>query len=325
MTSNMTLLFVGLVFLTVFVASQILVLPTLGTSRTDSRKLKQRLEGIILAHGDSSEASIIKAKYLNGLGPVERSLERLPGMPGLKTLLEQAGKQQMAYRFALYLLLSSGVIAFIVWLSIHNLIFTLAAFILAAISPLVWLKKQKAKRLDKFEEQLPEALQMMSRALRTGYPFSECMKIVSTEMNEPISQEFGMTYEEINYGRDIEVAFALMIERVPSISLIAMSTAIIIQRETGGNLAEVLLKISAVLNGRFKLQRRIKTLSADGLFSAWVMLLLPLALFAVMNMLAPEYFKPVYDSPDRMTILYVFMGLELIAAFWIRIIINIDA
>ena len=101
MTSDMVTLFVGLVFLTVFVASQLLVLPTLGTSRTDSRKLKQRLEGVIQAHGDS-ETSIIKAKYLNRLGPVERSLERLPGMPRLKTLLEQAGKQQMAYRFALY-------------------------------------------------------------------------------------------------------------------------------------------------------------------------------------------------------------------------------
>lgn len=324
MTTDMAVLFVGLVFLTVFVASQILVLPTLGTSRTDSRKLKQRLEGIILAHGDS-ETSIIKAKYLNRLGPLERSLERLPGMPGLKTLLEQAGRQQMAYRFTLYLLLSSGGIALIVWMNFHNLIFTLSAFVAVAILPIVWLKKQKAKRLDKFEEQLPEALQMMSRALRTGYPFVECMKIVSTEMSEPISQEFGMTYEEINYGRDIEVAFALMIERVPSLSLIAMSTAIIIQRETGGNLAEVLMKISAVLNGRFKLQRRIKTLSADGLFSAWVMLLLPLGLFAVMNIMAPEYFKPVYDSPDRMTILYIFMGLELAAAFWIRIIINIDA
>ena len=324
MTSDMAALFVGLVFLTVFVASQILVLPTFGTSRTDSRKLKQRLEGIILAHGDS-ETSIIKAKYLNRLGPVERSLERLPGMPGLKTLLEQAGKQQMAYRFALYLLLSSGGMALIVWIYSHHLIMTLAAFIFVAILPIVWLKKQKAKRLDKFEEQLPEALQMMARALRTGYPFSECMKIVSTEMSEPISQEFGMTYEEINYGRDVEVAFALMIERVPSLSLIAMSTAIIIQRETGGNLAEVLLKISAVLSGRFKLQRRIKTLSAEGMMSAWVMLLLPLALFAVVNMISPDYFKPIYDSPDRMMYLYVFMGLELIAAFWIRIIINIDA
>ncbi len=324
MTSDMVTIFVGFVFLTVFVASQILVLPTLGTSRTDSRKLKQRLEGVIQAHGDS-ETSIIKTKYLNRLGPVERILERLPGMPGLKTLLDQAGKQHLAYRFALISLLCSTGIALIVWVYFHNPIFTLGTFIFVAIVPIVWLKKQKSKRLDKFEEQLPEALQMMSRALRTGYPFSECMKIVSTEMSEPISQEFGMIYEEINYGRDVEVAFALMIERVPSLSLIAMSTAIIIQRETGGNLSEVLLKISDVLNGRFKLQRRIKTLSADGVFSAWIMLLLPLALFAVLNMFGPGYFKPVYDSPDRMMYLYVFMGLELTAAFWIRIIINIDA
>ena len=91
MTSDMVKLFVGLVFLTVFVASQMLVLPTLGTSRADSRKLKQRLEGIILAHGES-ESSIIKEKYLNRLGPVERRLEHLPGMSCLKTLLEQTGK-----------------------------------------------------------------------------------------------------------------------------------------------------------------------------------------------------------------------------------------
>ncbi|MGZ8241212.1 MAG: hypothetical protein ACXWTK_06815, partial [Methylobacter sp.] len=99
MSSDMMMLFVGLVFTTVFLASQILVLPTLGTSRADSLKLKQRLEGIIQAHGDS-EASIIKEKYLNQLGPIERSLERFPGIPRLKVLLEQAGNQQIAYRFA---------------------------------------------------------------------------------------------------------------------------------------------------------------------------------------------------------------------------------
>ena len=165
----------------------------------------------------------------------------------------------------------------------------------------------------------------MARALRTGYPFIECMKIVSTEMSEPINQEFGLTYEEINYGRDIELAFALMIKRVPSLSLIAMATALLIQRETGGNLSEVLLKISSVLRGRFKLQRRIKTLSAEGLMSAWVMLLLPLALFGLLNLINPEYFDPVYKSNHKMIILSVFLSLELVAAFWIRMIINIDA
>lgn len=324
MTSEMAMLFVGLVFMTVFVASQLLVLPTMGTSRADSLKLKQRLENILLEHG-SLETSIVKEKYLNRLGPVERKLEQLPCMPALKTLLEQAGKQQIAYRFASAMLFGAGAAALAVWLYSHNWIMTLAVFVAVLIMPIAWLTKQKAKRLDKFEEQLPEALQMMARALRTGYPFSECMKIVAAEMSAPISREFGMTYEEINYGRNIEVAFALMIERVPSLSLIAMTTAIVIQRETGGNLAEVLLKISEVLSGRFKLQRRIKTLSAEGMLSAWVMLLLPLALFGIVNAMNPDYFKPVYDSPDRTMFLYVFMGLELVATFWIRLIVNIDA
>jgi len=324
MSSDMMMLFVGLVFTIVFLASQLLVIPAMGTSRADSLKLKQRLEGIIQAHSDS-ETSIIKEKYLNQLGPIERKLERFPGIPRLKSLLEQAGNQQIAYRFALYVLLVSGVVAGLVWLYLHHVLFTLAAFFVSAVLPLVWLNKQRAKRLDKFEEQLPEAIQMMARALRTGYPFTECMKIVSTEMNEPISQEFGMTYEEINYGRNIEVAFALMIERVPSLSLIAMTTAVVIQRETGGNLAEVLLKIGDVLRGRFKLQRRIKTLSAEGRLSAWVLLLLPLGMFALLNFANADYFKPVYDSPDRMTYLYIFMGMEISAAFWIKRIITIDA
>jgi tight adherence protein B len=324
MSSDMMMLFVGLVFTIVFLASQILVIPTLGTRRADSLKLKQRLEGIIQAHGNS-EASIIKEKYLNQLGLIERRLERFPSIPRLKALMEQAGNQQIAYRFALYVLLSSSGIAGVVWLYLHHPLFTLTAFLVSAVIPLVLLNKKRAKRLEKFEEQLPEALQMMARALRTGYPFTECMKIVSTEMSEPISQEFGMTYEEINYGRNIEVAFALMIERVPSLSLIAMTTAIVIQRETGGNLAEVLLKIGDVLRGRFKLQRRIKTLSAEGMLSAWVLLMLPLGMFGLLNLANAEYFKPVYDSPDRMTYLYIFVGMELSAAFWIRRIITIDA
>ena len=324
MNDDMLKIFIGLVFLIVFVGSQLLVLPTLGGNRADSRKLKQRLEGI-LATNSESESSIIKEKYLNQLSPFERRLEQLPGMSSLKALLEQTGKSQAAYKFALFSLLLAAGIALITQLCFHQVLITLGAFIVAAICPIVWLKKQISKRMDKFEEQLPEALDMMSRALRTGYPFMDCLKMVSTDMNEPISQEFGMTYVEINYGRDVEVAFALMIERVPSLSLIAMTTAILIQRETGGNLSEVILNISSVLKGRFKLQRRIKTLSAEGMMSAWIMLLLPVALFGLLNLVSSGYFDPLYKSPDRMMFLYIFLGLELSAAVWIRTIINIDA
>ena len=161
------------------------------------------------------------------------------------------------------------------WGYSHHLGLVMLSVTLAFILPLWWLKKQRTKRLDKFEEQLPDALQMMSRSMQTGYSFLESMNVVATEMAEPISQEFALTVEEIKYGRDVEVAFILMIERVPSLSLIAMTTAINIQKETGGNLSEVLLKISYVLNNRFKLHRRIKTLSADGTMSAWVFVKFP--------------------------------------------------
>lgn len=316
-------LYVGLVFLTVFVISQILVLPTLGNTQVNKRKLKQRVEDVI--HGNGKQPiSIVKEKYLNQLGFIEKHLESSSGMVALKGLLDQAGKQQMAYRFAFVVVALSLTSALIAWVYFHNLIPVLGTFVIMMILPIAWLKKQKTKRLDLFEEQLPQALQMISRAMLTGYSFPECMKIVATEMTPPISQEFAITYEEINYGRDNEVAFALMIDRVPSLSLLAMTTAIMIQRQSGGNLAEVLLKISAVLNNRFKLQRRIKTLSAEGLFSAWIMILLPIVLFAVMNFLNPDYFIPIYESPDRMMFVYVFLSLELVAAFWIRLIIDID-
>ena len=324
MTNTITGLFVGGVFLIVFFASHLLVLPSFGTNKANRRQLQKRLATIILEHGDEG-VSIVKQKYLKRLSPLERFFEDLPGIVQLKTLLEQAGKNQLAYRLVIWISLCTIALGWLNWWYFHSIVWVIVTVVFVIVLPFFWLKKLRTKRIDQFEEQLPDALQMMSRALRTGYSFLECMKVVATEMNGPISEEFSMTYEEINYGRDIEVAFAIMIERVPSLSLIAMTTAIIIQKETGGNLSEVLLKISSVLAGRFKLQRRTKTLSAEGVMSAWVLLLLPFALFLVLNFLNPEYFIPFYNSSDKLDYLEVFFGLEVVAMIWIRYILNLDA
>ena len=317
-------IFVGGVFLIVFLASHLLVLPSFGTNKANRKQLQKRLATIILEHGDEG-ISIVKQKYLKRLSPIERFCEDLPGIVQLKALLEQAGKTQLAYRFALWIVFWSFGLGWLNWLYYHSIMWFVVTVFFSLLLPLFWLKKQRTKRIDQFEEQLPDALQMMSRALRTGYSFLECMKVVATEMKGPISEEFSMIYEEINYGRDIEVAFAIMIERVPSLSLIAMSTAIIIQKETGGNLSEVLLKISSVLAGRFKLQRRTKTLSAEGVMSAWVLLLLPFALFLVLNFLSPDYFVSLYNAPNKLDYLEIFFGLEITAIIWIRQILNLDA
>ena len=324
MDMNIIGVIVGIVFVAVFLASEILVLSAMGTRQIDRKKLKKRSLDILLAHGDEG-VSIVKQHYFDRLGGLEKWFESLFFIKEFKKLLEQAGKKQMAYRVALIIVLIMLGAGLIAWVYTRHLGWVSASVLFAFVIPLWWLRKQRMKRLDKFEEQLPDALHMMSRSLSIGYSFLESMTVVAKEMSAPISQEFAMTVEEIKYGRDIEVAFILMIERVPSLSLIAMTTAINIQKETGGNLSEVLLKISYVLNNRFKLHRRIKTLSADGTKSAWVLIFLPFALFSILNMLNPGYFDPLYKSTDREMVLAVFLGLEIAAMFWIRFIINIDA
>jgi len=324
MNSDIVFFFTGLIFFIVFSISHILTIPTFGNSSVNRHQLQKRVFSIVQNSGFYEE-NIVKKKYINNLGPIEHVLEKLPGMSNLKSLLEQAGINNIAYRFVLISLLISSLISSIVWLQFTEIYLTLITLIFSFTLPLFWLKRKKNQRFNLFEEQLPDALDIMSRALSTGYPFTEAMKIVATEMPLPISQEFGLTYDEITYDRDFEAALALMIERIPSVSLIAMCTAIIIQRETGGNLSEVLLKISSVLRGRFKLRRRIYTLSSEGLMSAWIMVLLPLLVFLAGNILNPDYFKMVYESDKKMIFLYAFLGLEFTAAVWIRMVITIDA
>ena len=311
------------VFVFIFIASQLLISPTFGITHANNRKLKKRLAEIIASNGEI-ETSIVKQKYLLHLGRVARILELFPGIKHLSMLLEKAGYRQLAYRVTLVMGLIIIVLSILAWEYFHHIAIVFGVFVTGILLPIWWLKKKAATRLETFEAQLPEALQMMSRALRTGYSFLESMKIVAMEMAEPISQEFKLTYDEITYGRDVDVAFALMTERMPSLSLVSMTTAIMIQKETGGNLSEVLMRISLVLNARFKLQRRVKVIAAEGVMSAWILLSLPFVLFFVLSLMNGEYFKPLYESPDRMTYLGIFLGLEVVAGIWIRFIINID-
>ncbi len=316
-------IFVGAVFITAFLMSQVLIMPSMSSSREDRKRLKQRFDYALSGQGISQQ-SIVKVRALDKLPPFLQKIESLPLMNSLSVLLEQAGKGGFAYKFVLIHFLVTLVLSVFVWITLHHLLWNIALIVLCLVAPIFWLHKQKTKYLDEFEEQLPEALEMMSRTLRTGYPFIQSLKIISSEMDGPVSKEFGIVFEELNYGREVDIAFALMIERVPSMSLSAMATAILIQRETGGNLSEVLLNISTVLRNRFKLQRTVKTLSAEGVFSAWVLCAVPFFMFLMFNLIDPKHFDALYEHPDGYQLFYVIAFLEVVAIFWIRKIITID-
>lgn len=323
MDDQIITIFVGAVFVTAFLMSQVLIMPSMSSSKVDRTRLKQRFEQALSGQGIKQQ-SIVKVRSLDKLPGFLKTFETLPVMRSLSVLLEHAGKEVFAYKFVLTNLFVTLLVCVFVWITFHNLLWVLVAAIFTLVTPIIWLHKKKTKYLDEFEEQLPEALEMMSRCLRTGYPFIQSLQIVANEMDGPVSKEFGITYEELNYGREVDIAFALMIDRVPSMSLSAMATAILIQRETGGNLSEVLLNISGVLRDRFKLQRTVKTLSAEGVFSAWILCSIPFLMFLMFNLIDPHHFDALYEHPDGYKLFYIIGLLEVIAIFWIRKIITID-
>lgn len=323
MDKNTLIIFLLLVAGAVFLLSQLILVPSFGTRSVESRRIKERLKKVTVA-ANSGEYSLVRQKYLRELSSLERFLESLPGTEAINDLIQQAGKTYPAYRIILATILFALLAALIAWYFTSHFIATGVAAIIAGALPMAKLKSDRKKRLDLFEEQLPEALDMMTRALRAGYPFNEAMHYIAEEMQDPIAHEFGITFEEINYGRDVRQAFNYLLMRVPSTNLIAATTAILIQRETGGNLAELLDKISDILRKRFRFQRRVKTLTAENRMSAWVLSLLPFIVFLAISLRTPSYMKPLLTTPTGHIILGVGLVLQVIGAFWVRKQINFD-
>ena len=251
-----------------------------------ARRLRARIQAV--AEGMDAEAvSLVRENRLKRLSPLERRIESLPGMERLAQLIEQTGRSVPAYRVVSLMLLMALAVSLGMLFVSGSLVLAGMAGFTAGLFPLLKLRSERSKRLARFEEQLPEALDIISRALRAGHPFVETLKLVGDEMDDPIAKEFGMAFTDINYGASVRQGFMNLLERVPSMSLMAAITAVLIQRETGGNMAEILEKIAAVVRGRFRYQRRLRTLSAEGRLSAWILTLVPFVLAGVLMLLNP--------------------------------------
>jgi len=323
MSSDGILIFIGLVFFAVFLLSQGLVLPVFGENRAARKRLRQRL-GDLESEDQESITSLMRQKYLNELLPIERQLEDLPWMRSLAVLIEQSGNVFPAYRVVLVslaLALAAGVIA---WQVSRMVEITLAAAAIGLVVPFLKISRDRAQRFAKLEEQLPEAIDTIQRALKAGHPFNGTLKMVADDMEDPIAKEFQLTFADINYGNDLRRAMLGLLGRVPSVTVMAFVTSVLVQKETGGNLAEILRQISEVIRSRFRFARRVRTLSAEGRMSAWVLAMVPLFLFGTMMVTNPEYLPVMFkdDTGQKMLMFAVFWSS--IGVFFIRRIIRID-
>ena len=323
MDQSTLILFLLATFGSVFILSQIIMVPTFGTKSKESRQIKKRLRQVAKS-GMTDELSLVRQKHLREMSPIERWLENLPGAQSLEELISQSGKSYPAYMVIFTMIALAFLVSFITWFFTTNIYATIGAFLFAGYLPLYKIKDYRDKRMELFEEQLPEALDMMTRALRAGYPFNEAMHYIAEEMQDPIAREFGITFEEINYGRDVRQAFNYLLQRVPSTNLIAATTAIIIQRETGGNLAELLDKISDILRKRFRFARKVKTITAEARMGAWVLSLLPFVVFLILAIRTPDYLEPLFITDQGNILLGAGLVLQVIGAFWVRKQIDFD-
>lgn len=315
-------IFIGMIFIAAFLLMQSFLVPTFGENRKARKRLKKRLHAIS-AGADRGKASLVRRKYLRQLSPLERALEALPGMARVERLVEQAGRETPAYRVVLQSLGLGGVFGAVGFLLLPQPLGVLLGVGMAAL-PFMRLQRLRSQRLARFEEQLPDALIIMARALRAGHPFSDAMHLVAEEMADPVAGEFRTTFMEINYGGEVRSAMLGMLERVPSVTVMVFTTSVLIQKESGGNLAELLDGLAAVVRDRFRFQRKVRTLSAQGRMAAWILSLLPFVLAGVLTLVSPNFLPMLTQDPVGRQMVAASFFMIVVGILWMRRIVRID-
>ena len=312
----------------VFVAVACLIGSLAVLFRGDSgTKIEDRLDVLAgLKSGNIAKTdSVLKDGSLADLSGVsEGFLDRLLSRFGnYRFLLEQADVSLTSGQFFAI----SGGLAVMggvgMWVSGASPASIPAVALVMAFLPLIWLVLKRKKRLKKFQTQLPDALELISRALRAGHSLGAGMNLVAEEMPAPIGVEFGRTFEEQNLGIALEDTLHSLTRRVPSLDLRFFATAIILQRQTGGDLSEILDKISYIIRERFKIWGQIQALTGEGRLSGIVLLALPPVLFMAVYHLNPDYAGKLFTDPMGRQLLFYAVILQVLGALVIRKIINI--
>lgn len=290
----------------------------------EAKRISRRLQMMSAGwHAGQKNTSILKQRMLSETPQIQQWLLRVPRAHLLDKLIEQAGLKLNVSQFCLVSLVC-GFAGLMLTLAFHwPLLVAVALGISAAGIPWLFLLGRKKKRLNRIEEQLPDALDLMSRALRAGHALPSAIKMVGEEMVDPIAGEFGIMFDEVNYGVPIGDALKNLAVRVPSTDVSYFVVAVQIQRETGGNLTEILGNIAAIVRERLKLFGQIRTYSAEGRLSAWILALLPFCMAALLNVVNPGFMAVLWTDPAGNKLLAPMALLMVIGIFWMRKVIRI--
>ncbi|CDX20644.1 Type II secretion system F domain protein [Mesorhizobium sp. ORS 3324] len=248
------------------------------------------------------------------------------GLLWLNRLYTQSGVTGNPLTFATSFLLAGLALALLLWFLIGIAVpATFIVFLLVGfVMPLLVLRRARRKRIQKFSKQLPDALDMIVRSLRAGHPASVAIGLVAREMADPLGTEFGIVADEITFGLSMEQAVRKLSERVGFEGLHLLSVSLSIQSKTGGNLTEILANLSSVLRERQKLKMKIRALSSEGRVSAWIISLFPVAMFLILQLIAPAYYGKVWGNPVILPVFLIFGMWALLGDFIMYRMVTFD-
>jgi len=322
----MTLLVV-LVFSGVFSVLTLLLFASGAAVSKETKQTMINLESVLAASPSASHDPIVnlrKDELLSAIPWINRWLLKIEFAPYLRGVLYQANLKWTAG----VLILMSGVCfvipTYLIYLRYHALILSMLIGLLLGSAPLVFVLQKRRRRFAQFEQDLPEALDLMVSALRAGNSLVSAMRLVAFESPDPIGSEFRICFDEQNYGLELRTAMENLVTRMPLQDLRIIVTAILIQKESGGNLAEVLDKASYLIRERFRLRRQVRVHTAQGRLTGWILSLLPVVLGIALYFVSPETISVLWTRAIGIKLLYTAAGMTIAGALIIRKIVNME-
>ena len=311
----------------VVVAGSVFFLASIFDQRSaQARLIKERLANERKApeRAPEDELALLRNEQLSDIPALDNLLRRSSRIAGMQKMLEQSGVSLRAGNFLGFSALAGIAATLIAYTLSKRMEVAWFALLVGFVMPYAYVSFKRSKRFEKFEELFPEAIDTLARAVRAGHAFTTALEMITNEVAEPIAGEFRQLYEEQKFGMPVRDALMNLTERVPLVDVKFFVTAVMLQRETGGNLAEILDNLSYVIRERFKIQRQVRVYTAQGRLTMALLMGMPPIIVVVMMVLNPAFIHPLFADPIGHTLLVAGIALQTVGYFVIRKIIRIQ-
>ena len=321
------LVIVFVVFMGVFAVAALLLYASGASAAQRAKQVQATLDSALATESQEMRDQIVnlrKNEQFSAIPWINNRLGKLELGPQLQALIHQANLKWTAGSLLAMCGACFAIPAFAVHWKLQNWIIALIAGLVVGFFPIFFVLFKRSKRFAAFEKELPSACDLMVSALRAGQSLIAAMGMVSRECGDPLGGEFRTCFEEQNFGLELKMAMDNLIHRVPLQDLRIVCTAILIQKESGGNLAEVLDKTAHVIRERFRLKREVMTRTAQGRMTGWVLTLLPVILGCALYMVNPDMMSLLWKREIGIKLLYTASGMIIVGGLIIRKIVNMD-